>query len=98
MNDNHAHDAVTPSVNGTAAENFPVPGTEAWGVMNHRRWELIHKKVHHGLTAAEAQEFDYLQEKSWAALKRAFPLPAAGVDDLNRLEERLRAESELPVQ
>ena len=53
-------------------EEFPEPGTEAWGIMNKRRWELIQKKHNSGLNAEEQIEFDYLQKESLLAVEKKF--------------------------
>lgn len=73
---------------------FPAVGTEAWGQMNRRRAELIHKKNREGLTEAEREEFEQLQRLSHAALERAYPRPPLDTGTLARLEESLHAASE----
>ena len=57
--------------------DFPAPGTAAWGVMNRRRAELIHKKNREGLSPEEQDEYDRLQRGSQIALEEAFPGTAA---------------------
>ena len=74
--------------------NFPAVNSEAWGIMNCRRAELITEKNREGLTDAEQVEYDRLQELSHNALEKAFPRPKSSMDDLTRLREQLRAESE----
>ena len=70
-------------------DGFPVPGTEAWGVMNRRRGELIRKKIREGLPPDEQREYDRLQRLSLAALERAFPAPTSIDEKLARIEARL---------
>jgi hypothetical protein len=59
--------------------------------MNVRRAELIRKDLEQGLTDAERQELDRLQEKSLAAVNQAFPRPLPDGDGLAQLEKELRA-------
>ena len=72
------------------AEAFPVPGTPAWRKMNRRRGELIHKKVHFGLTVEEQVEYEYLQQASLAAVNKAYPRPPADLAELQQREAELR--------
>jgi len=74
---------------------FPAVGTDAWGLMNRGRAELIRKKNRQGLTVEEeAAEYERLQGLSQSALEKAFP--GAPVDEarLDRMEARLRTASE----
>jgi hypothetical protein len=72
-----------PSI--TAQDERPTPGSEAWGQMNQRRWELIRKKNRDGLSESERSEFDSVQRLSQAALERTHPRPSHDLQTLNRL-------------
>jgi hypothetical protein len=52
-----------------------VVGTPAWKELTNKRAILIKKKVREGLTDAEAEEFERLQEMSRRAVRQKFPLP-----------------------
>lgn len=68
-------------------DSFPAIGTEAWGLMNRRRSELIRKKNRQGLTAEEQTEFERLQRLCFAAIDERFPPPVVDEDGLKRLRE-----------
>jgi hypothetical protein len=70
--------------------NFPGPGTAAWGVMNRRRAELIRKKNREGLSEEEWDEYCELQRMTHIALEDAFPRPEVNRDQLKKLEDSLR--------
>jgi DNA-directed RNA polymerase specialized sigma24 family protein len=72
------------------SEEIPIVGTEAWGRMNRRRVELIHKKNRQGLTDQERSEFERLQGLCHAALVKAFPRRDTIQEDLDRLRDHLR--------
>lgn len=69
-------------------------GTEAWGEMNLRRVALIHKKNREGLSQVERMEYDRLQQLTEEALEKAFPPSLPFAERLDRLEEKLRGQSE----
>lgn len=64
-------------------------GTAKWAELTERRAELIHKKNRQGLTEAEREEFDRLQELSRATIAQAFPPPASLKVELATIEKRL---------
>ncbi len=74
--------------------DFPAVGTEAWGIMNRRRAELIRKKHLQTLRPEEQGEYERLQRLSQAALEQAFPASAEGDERLDHLEARLRTAPE----
>jgi hypothetical protein len=61
----------------------------AWPSQNRRRWELIARKVRHGLTAAETQELAQLQQRADEELARVGPRP---VEELERWFAQLSQE------
>ena len=88
----HASNGVSqPAVAAESAEaDFPEPGTKAWGVMNRRRGELIHKDIRGELAPEEQIEYERLQRLSQIAIERAFPAPTRVDEQLARVEARLR--------
>jgi hypothetical protein len=81
---------TTANVNGVPQDDFPQVGTEAWGLMNRRRAELIRKKLRGELTAEEQQLYETLQRRSLEALEQAFP-PGNNEESL---EDREKSPSE----
>jgi GNAT superfamily N-acetyltransferase len=93
-----ASPAVAQPAAAESRADFPAVGTEAWGIMNCRRAELIRRKVRGGLSDGEEQELEQLQRETLAAVDRAFPRPPVDLRSVAELEERLKVgrEQETP--
>jgi GNAT superfamily N-acetyltransferase len=80
---------TTAIASAGSRQDFPEIGTEAWRQMNKRRGELIRKKNREGLDPNELAEHEELQQRSQAALERAFPAPMIGEEELERAKAQL---------
>ncbi len=72
------------------SDNFPVPGTPEWGLVNRRRADLILREVRGDLSPAEREELERLQRETLAAVDHAFPRTPADPGALADLERRLK--------
>jgi GNAT superfamily N-acetyltransferase len=87
---------VTPPASAAAvsheADGAAEPGTEAWGLMNRRRAELIRKKNREGLSNEERAEYEALQRQVQRTLERKYPAPSTWGERIAQIEEQLRTE------
>jgi hypothetical protein len=60
--------------------------SSTWPEQNRRRWELIVKKVREGLSTAETEELDELQQVVDAKLAQIGPRP---IEELQRMYDQL---------
>ena len=72
------------------------PGTEEFDRKNSRRFELIEKRVDHGLSAQEEAEYQALQSEILAVTKKRFPRPPLDQGWLWGLKEGAGGKSESP--
>jgi hypothetical protein len=84
-----ANQIILPPELRLGAHGFPTPFSAAWGYMNRRRGDLIHRQVYGTLSYAEEQELAVLQRESLAAVDRSFPRPPIDLELLRELQQQL---------
>jgi len=73
-----------------------IVGSLEYSRKNERRFELIKKKVAHGLTPDEEEEFNRLQAEILSVTKQAFPYPQVDHEKWVKAKEEARETPDSP--